>query len=323
VAENAPMERVVPGIERLTVPLPMSPGHVHCYVVAGEGERFLVDCGLGLPDLEERLKAELKGPIDRILITHFHPDHVWGSGIARAATGAPVYQGRLDYEQCERVWGDARWPDRIASWFRGHGVPADIADEVLEQGRAASPLIRYARDPKPIEEGADVGGWTVLELPGHADGHLGYVRDGILLAGDHLLPGITPAVGLYPESRPDPLGAYLASLERTAELELRLALPGHGEPIRQPAERAREILRHHDERLEETAASLWATPKTAYEISLSLFGAGLGASQRRFAVAETLAHLERLVATGAAARFGDVTPVAYTALDPVGRRRDS
>jgi len=301
----------------------MSPGHVHCYVVEAEGGRFLVDSGLGLPDLGARLRDELDETVVGILITHFHPDHVWGSGIASSALGAPVYQGRLDYEQCERVWADPAWPERIAAWFRRHGVPAKIADEVRDQGRAASPLIRYARDPEPLTEGDVVGGWTVLELPGHADGHLGFLRDGILLAGDHLLPGITPAVGLYPESQPDPLGAYLASLERTVELDPRLALPGHGEPIRNPAERARQILRHHDERLEATAAALSGDPTNAYKISLSLFSAELDASQRRFAVAETLSHLERLVATNAAARDGHVTPVTYTALDPVGRRRDS
>ena len=78
----------------------------------------------------------------------------------------------------------------------------------------------------------------------------------MLIAGDHLLPRITPAVGLYPESRPDPLGDYIASLERVAELAPRLALPGHGDPIDDPAGRAREIVEHHRARLEETEAAL-------------------------------------------------------------------
>ena len=59
-----------------------------------------------------------------------------------------------------------------------------------------------------------------------------------------LLPRITPAVGLYPDSRPDPLGDFMASLERVAELAPEIALPGHGQPIDDPAARARAIIEH-------------------------------------------------------------------------------
>ena len=72
-------------------------------------------------------------PVGRIAITHFHPDHVWGGEIAREVTGAPVHQGRLDYEQCERVWGASDWPERIAEWFRLNGVPAEMTEKMLEQ----------------------------------------------------------------------------------------------------------------------------------------------------------------------------------------------
>jgi len=155
-------------------------------------------------------------------------------------------------------------------------------------------------------------GWGVVELPGHADGHLGFLRDGVLISGDHLLRAISPAVGLYPESRPDPLGDYLASLERTVELAPRVVYPGHGEPIDNGAERARELIAHHRERLDETAAALSGELRTAYDVSLAVFGAELGPTHRRFAVAETLSHLERLVREGRAARGGDGGTVTYT-----------
>ena len=306
------MDELAPGIRRLTLPLPLPPGHVHCYLLDGDEGRLLVDTGLGLPRLEEILRAELAAGVDRIAVTHFHPDHVWGGELAERVTGARVHQGVLDYEQCERVWGSADWPQRIAAWFRRHGVPAETADGVLDEGEAVAPLVRFARDPVLLREDDEVDGWGVLELPGHADGHLGFLRDGVLAAGDHLLPEITPAVGLYPDSEPDPLGAYLRSLERTIELAPRLALPAHGEPIHEPAARADEILRHHAERLEQTAAALAREPRTAYQVSLAVFGDELGGAQRRFAVAEALSHLERLVADGAARRAEDVGTVTYT-----------
>ena len=287
----------------MTLPLPTGPKHVHCYLAHGT----LFDTGLGLGDAPW-------GSVDveRIVITHFHPDHVGGAEGAARATGAPVSQGGLDYAQCERVWGSDDWPERIAAWFVRHGVPVNVTEDLIVQGHAFAPFIRYAIDPVLLYEGGEVGGWQVLELPGHADGHLGFLRDGVLIAGDHLLRRITPAVGLYPESRPDPLGDYLASLERTIELAPRIVYPGHGEPIHDAAARARELIDHHRVRLDDHVAALATEPRTAYEISLDVFGRELAPTQRRFAVAETLSHLERLVHEGRAARSGDDNRVSYT-----------
>ena len=291
------------GVHRLTLPLPTGPKHVHCYLVDGT----LFDTGLGLGD-----PPWDSAHVERIAITHFHPDHVGGAAAAAAATGAAVCQGGLDYAQCERVWGSSDWPERLAAWFTRHGVPVGIANDLIEQGHAFAPFIRYALDPELLYEGSTVDGWDVVELPGHADGQLGYLRDGVLIGGDHLLEKISPAVGLYPDSRPDPLGDYLASLERTIALAPRVVYPGHGEPLRNPVERARELLAHHRERLRQTAAALGAVGRTAYQISLTLFGNELAPTQRRFAVAETLSHLERLVREGRAARTGAGGTVTYT-----------
>ncbi len=291
------------GVRRLTLPLPTGPKHVHCYLVDGT----LFDTGLGLGDAPWGLVA-----VERIAITHFHPDHVGGAAAAAAATGAPVFQGGLDYAQCERVWGSKDWPERMAAWFTRHGVPAPVVDDLIEQGHAFAPFIRYALDPELLYEGSELDGWSVVELPGHADGHLGFLRDGVLIAGDHLLQKISPAVGLYPESRPDPLGDYLASLQRTVELAPRVVYPGHGEPIHDAAARARELVAHHHERLDVAAAALSAEPQTAYDVSLTVFGAELSPTQRRFVVAETLSHLERLVREGRGARAGDGGTVTYT-----------
>ena len=141
-------------------------------------------------------------------------------------------------------------------------------------------------------------------LRGHADGHIVLVRDGVMIAGDVILSGITPAIGLYPDSRPDPLGDYLGTLDRIEELAPRIAYSGHKEAVLDPAGRAREIRAHHAERLDRAAAALNGRPRSAYDVSLSLFGAELSTTLRRFATAEALAHLERLVHEGRAARAG-------------------
>jgi glyoxylase-like metal-dependent hydrolase (beta-lactamase superfamily II) len=307
------VERLPGGIRRLTFPLPMGIRHVHCYLLPGHDGWTLVDTGLGLPDAEERWTPLLRDvEVLRIVVTHFHPDHAGGGADAQRLTGAQVFQGADDYAQCERVWGSPDWSVRLAEYLEHHGLPTETADELRHESTTFAPFVRYARDPELLRDGDEVDGWRVLELPGHADGHICLERDGLLVAGDHLLGVITPTVGLYPESRTDPLGDYQASLRRTIELDPQLALPGHGEPVERPAERAREILEHHERRLDETAAALGPEQRMGYEISLDLCGADLDANNRRFALAETLAHLERLVFEGRAARAGDGQVTAYT-----------
>ena len=308
------MDELPGGIRRVTFPLPLGIRHVHCYLLPGSDGWTLVDTGLGLPDAAERWASALDGAeVARVVVTHFHPDHVGAAADVRELTGAPVLQGAEDHEQCRRVWGREDWSERLADYLAGHGLPQETAAELRLESRTFSPFIRFARDVTALREGDVLDGWRVLELPGHADGHICLERDGVLVAGDHLLGAITPTVGLYPESRPDPLADYQASLRRTVELAPGLALPGHGEPVGDPVTRARAILEHHERRLDQTEAALGPEPRTAYEVSLALFGRSLDASGRRFALAETLAHLERLVFAGRAARNGNGQTTAYTA----------
>ncbi len=199
----------------------------------------------------------------------------------------------------------------MPAYLREHGTPQADVDSFLEEGKAFGKLVRFARDPELLTAGDEVDGWGVLHLPGHADGHLAFLRDGILVAGDTLLGAITPNVGLYPHSRPDPLGDYLVSLERIAELEARVAFPGHGESIEDPAGRARELVAHHVQRLEQTTALLDGEPRTAYDLSLRLFSEPLSPTLRRFALAETRAHLEYLVQRDRARRLDDEEHVLY------------
>src|SRR5919198_3686413 len=286
------------GVGRITLSLPTGPRHVHCYLLDGDEGRLLVDAGLGLPG-DEHAWDGLE--VDSIVLTHMHPDHVGGAQHAAVHTRAAVHQLGLDYDQCVRVWGSADWPERMAAWFRSHGVPAPVADELIEQGHAVAPFIHFVREPSLLREGDLLDGWEVLWLPGHADGHIALARDGVLVCGDVLLADISPAIGLYPESRPDPLADYLRTLERIAELAPAIAYPGHGEPVREPAERARQLVEHHTRRLEQTQVALDSRPRSGYEVSVALFGEQLTPPQRRFAVAESLSHLEHLVARGRAA----------------------
>ena len=154
--------------------MPTRPGHVHAYLLPGEDGWTLVDTGVGLPDAKEMWAAELEqvaGSVATVFVTHFHPDHVGAAADLHELTGAPVVQGALDYAQCELVWGNPAWSERLVDWFQ-------LTAHRRRDGRARRqssvyrPFIRYQRDPILVEAEEYVDGWELIAAPGHADGQL-------------------------------------------------------------------------------------------------------------------------------------------------------
>ncbi len=294
------------GLRRITLPLPFGLDHVHCYFVRlSSGGWLLVDTGLGTPEPEAQWRPfldELDAPVERILVTHMHPDHVGGARDIARLTGAPVLQGRDDFAQCVSAWGPGWDAERFAAHWRDNGVPAEALGDLVGATSGLLRAVHYAPAPELLDAGDTVDGWRVEVLRGHADGHIVLIREGVLIAGDTILDRISPTVGVYPNSRPDPLGDYLETLERIEQLAPRIAYAGHGASIEDPAARANELREHHRERIDFTEAALGVDPVNAWQVSFELFPANLGGGQRRFAVAETLAHLERLAFEGRAAR---------------------
>ncbi|MFM7248048.1 MAG: MBL fold metallo-hydrolase, partial [Actinomycetota bacterium] len=162
--------------------------------------------------------------------------------------------------------------------------------------------------PEPtllVDEGdrLDIAGaaFEVLHLPGHADGHIALMGDdGRLFGGDVILATISPNVGRWEDTAFDPLGRYFETLERLAVLDPRIAHGGHRTPIEDVPTRAREIRALHDERLLTALGALQGGAESAMDVAAVIWPDGHGMHERRFALVEALAHLERLVADGRA-----------------------
>jgi len=154
----------------------------------------------------------------------------------------------------------------------------------------------------------------VDHTPGHSDFHfiLHEEEEGVLLAGDHLLLRITPNIELWTHTAPRPLARYLGSIKKLKGLPVEVILPGHGPLFHDLDGRIEELAEHHEERLVVMHAAFEGEePATPYEISRRVFAEGLSYHQMRFALAETLAHLEHLVDGGHAECLdGDVVRYA-------------
>ncbi|HYR93613.1 MAG TPA: MBL fold metallo-hydrolase, partial [Methylomirabilota bacterium] len=182
----------------------------------------------------------------------------------------------------------------------------------IAMGRRVDPVTALV--PADDGEEIDLGGraervrWT----PGHTDYHAVLVdeRDGILFAGDHVLPRITSNVGLYPQSRDDPLGDFMDALRMIRSLPVKRVLPAHGDPFDDLAGRVDEMLAHHDARLDAVLAALGAKERTGFEIAHDLFRVLRSPHEERFALAETLAHLRHLE-RGGRVREIDGTPARW------------
>jgi glyoxylase-like metal-dependent hydrolase (beta-lactamase superfamily II) len=147
-----------------------------------------------------------------------------------------------------------------------------------------------------------IGGraWEVVHTPGHSFGHVClFSHDaGVLFSGDHLLPGVTPPVTFERGFDADPLRSYLSSLQRIAERDPRLVLPGHGRPFGDCARRIEAITRHKTRRVEAILGAVRERPRTVVEIADELFASATLRHERNFALAEALAHVAYLRGSG-------------------------
>ena len=140
----------------------------------------------------------------------------------------------------------------------------------------------------------------VVHTPGHTEDHicLHDPAEEIFLAGDHVLPTITPHISGMTRN-PDPLKAFFKSLDEAASIQhVGQVLPAHGHPFDDLAKRCHAIKQHHEERLDhvrEIARDIG--PATVDAFMHKLFKPR---SWGGMAASETYAHLEHIRLLGGA-----------------------
>ena len=248
--------------------------------------------------------------IKRLLVTHVHPDHYGLAGRIKEVCGAQViiHQRERDFIR-SRYREPGQLLERMAAWLSEHGVPKE---EMSDLKGASMPARQWV---VPVEPDAVLWGGETLDFgfykfevywtPGHSPGHICFYErtQRIILTGDHVLPTITPNVGLHPQQMGNPLGDYLASLQRLEPLEVDDVLPAHEYAFKDLQGRLQEIAHHHAERLDEMLTVIGDGRATAYEVASGVVWTigtydSFSPWMRRAALSETLAHLEYAVYDG-------------------------
>ncbi len=300
---------VAPDIYQARIPLPYQLNHVYCYLLRDASGWAVVDTGLNWPEARaawfsyfEQLGINPKEDIRKIVLTHMHPDHFGMAGWFQEQSSAPVYISERDFHAAKRMWYERE--DRVEDmrrYFRKCGLPENEIPGVLKAGDDTAVLTMPLPSQVKTISGGDqivIGdrAFSVISASGHSDGQVIFYHapEELMLSGDHVLMKITPNIGLWPESDPAPLGRYLASLMSLRNLPVKLALPGHKTVISDWQGRIEELQVHHVQRLAQLRdASMPGA--TVYQAAEKIFDfSRLTAHEIRFALAETLAHLEHL-----------------------------
>jgi len=303
----------------IRLPVPGSLQHINVWLAPGRSRRVLIDTGLNQPEthaawaslaVSERLERELEA----ILVTHHHPDHCGMAAALAERFAVPV-----------RMSAPARAAALRSSSGTVGGTAADLAAYRSEWGVDFVALLARARgagsfdkllsgipaETDPIVEGERIGElrdpWQASLHFGHAEGHvcLYWQEADLLISGDQLLPAISSNVSLYPgAASDDPLGDFLASLERLARLPPQaILLPAHGAPFRGAAIRAAQVHAGHQQRLAQLS-DFAREPRGTAEVVGALFGARkLEGWNTLLAYGETLAHIRYLHLRGALLRL--------------------
>ena len=312
---------VAPGVHWLRMPLPFALAHINLWLLQDHSAWTLVDSGVDSDDTHKVWESTLEdlarsGPVNRVLVTHMHPDHSGSAGWLCRRFGAALWMSREEYLLCRVLTADTGRdaPAAGIDFYHSAGFPPEALHRYQELfgmfGRLVSALPEsYTRLKDGDLLDIDSRSWRVIVGRGHSPEHacLFCADLNLLISGDQLLPTISSNVSVFPtEPAADPLADWLWSLRHLKDQVPAdvLVLPAHGRPFRGAHARLDELVAEHESCLDELL-SFCGEPRRAVDTFPALFRSPIRDSNLIMATGESIAHLNYLINQGLMERSDD------------------
>ena len=309
IPEPGTVCEVAPGVLWLRMRLPFALNHINLWLLRdGEGWTA-VDTGLSNDETRDnwmRILAdkEVARTLNRIIVTHYHPDHMGNAGWLTRKFNIPMWISETEYLSAHAHYDGSAGNSSlaVAEHYAQHGLDSEMVATMAARGNGyrkiiTEPPVRYVRLLDGDEIEIDGKTWRVIAGYGHAPEHSALYCEalGVLISGDMLLPKISTNISVWAvEPFGDPLKLFLQSINRFKELpEDTLVLPSHGLPFRGAHVRIQMLHDHHADRLAEVEEACEA-PSSAADLLSVLFKRKLDSHQLFFAMGESIAHLHYL-----------------------------
>ncbi|MGB1356214.1 MAG: MBL fold metallo-hydrolase [Candidatus Puniceispirillaceae bacterium] len=295
--------------------MPFRLNHINLFALETEAGWILVDCGINTDDTSAQWDAILpqltaKRPIAGILVTHHHGDHIGHAGPLAARTGAPILMGQAEYDMARAALAMSHegYGEMAAAAYANYGLPGEVVERNRRTGNYYRQLVAPLPEVTIIDQSwrlrTIAGEWSPRFDAGHSPGHVGLSDPDrqLYLAIDFLLGRISPNISV---SLRDPDGDVLASYFDYLK-HLHWLTPdwrifcGHDWHYFDGARRARQLIAHHDRRLDQLRGA--PAPLTTDDAIRTLFPMELTDHEIYFASCEARAHLNHLVTRGEMAR---------------------
>ena len=305
--ESGHLQQLSEGVYWCRMPLPMALDHINLYVLEEEDGWTLIDTGMHLPDTLKHWQSIFAAyfsekPVKQVIVTHMHPDHVGNAGWICEHWRCPLYMTEAEYFATRSYTSVTELGWQSEAFYRQAGLGDDYIHYIQKRIGFGAVVSSMPSAYRRLAEGDELTiagqSWRIIIGRGHCFAHACLYNDErkILLAGDQILPLISPNVSIYAtEPEASPLASWFDSLQALLQLPAEtLVLPAHNQAFYGLHERVAELQQHHEKQCH-VILDACQTAKKPTELLTVLFGRDIGFADMGLALGECKAHLKYLL----------------------------